>query len=218
MTIKTLITEPLYQYLLQLGTREHHLLSELREYTQDLENFRMQVPIDQAQFMMMLAKLMNAKRYLEIGIFTGYSALAMALSMGNSGTIIALDKNKDYIDIATKFWEHANVSNIIKVILQDALISCEELLQSNYANYFDIAFIDADKGNILKYYEYCLKLVRPNGAILIDNVLFQGKVIENDKSPIVDRICEFNEFIYNDSRVEISMLSIGDGLTLAFKK
>ncbi len=216
--MKTTINENLYQYLLQFGTREHPILSDLRLYTSQLENFRMQIPPDQAQFMMLLAKVMNAKRYLEIGVFTGYSTLAMALSMGDDSSIVALEKNNEYINIAIKFWGMAQVVGKIRLFIQDAMISCEELLQNNYTNYFDIAFIDADKTNILQYYEYCLQLIRPHGIILIDNVLYHGKVLDKDKCGFVEKICEFNEFIYNDCRVEISMIPIGDGLTLAFKK
>ena len=217
MNLKTHVNPHLYNYLVKFGTREHPVLAELREYTKELDNGNMQIPVDQGQFMMRLAQIMNAKRYLEIGVFTGYSALTMALAMREDSIVVALEHNSDYSTIASKFWQRANVEHRIQLLLQDALITCEELLQSNKSNYFDIAFIDADKRNLLKYYEYCLKLIRPHGIILVDNVLFHGKVLDTQKSELVESIHEFNEFIHNDCRVDISMLSIGDGLTLIFK-
>lgn len=216
---KTVITNEVYDYALKLGVREHPVLTELRQKTQSLNNAIMQIPPDQGQLMGILARAINAKKYLEIGVFTGYSSLAMALHMGRDSQIIALDCNEESTNIAKQFWQKADVLDQITLILDDALNSLEKLTQSEHNETFDIAFIDANKSDYLKYYEYCYTLVRKGGLILIDNTLFYGEVAKTKPTKkFVTTIQEFNSYIYNDARVEISLLSIADGLTIAYKK
>ena len=204
--IKTNITKDLYNYAINSSIKEHPVLKKLRMETSKLATSKMQISVDEGQFIGLLAKIINAKKYLEIGVYTGYSSLVMALSMGKTGKIIGLDNNKDFINIAKSFW------------IDDALISLEKLVNDNQENTFDIAFIDANKNDYLEYYEYCYKLVRPGGLILLDNVLMQGLVIDKNPPNFVKAIKDFNQFIYNDKRVEISLLPFADGLTIALKK
>lgn len=218
MSKKTEISEELFQYALDYGMREHPVLTKLRHETAKLTNSIMQIPQEQGQFMALLAKSINAKRYLELGVFTGYSSLVMALAIGKDGTVTALDNNPEYVKVAQQFWDEAGVSKQINLINGNALDTCEELLNSNHANYFDIAFIDANKSDYLAYYEYCYQLVRPGGLILIDNVLFKGQVLDEKPSTSTKAIKQLNEFVLKDQRVEISLLPIADGLTIAYKK
>lgn len=216
--IKTNITKDLYNYAINSSIKEHPVLKKLRMETSKLATSKMQISVDEGQFIGLLAKIINAKKYLEIGVYTGYSSLVMALSMGKTGKIIGLDNNKDFINIAKSFWIEANVDKQIDIMLDDALISLEKLVNDNQENTFDIAFIDANKNDYLEYYEYCYKLVRPGGLILLDNVLMQGLVIDKNPPNFVKAIKDFNQFIYNDKRVEISLLPFADGLTIALKK
>lgn len=216
---KTEITTELYNYAVKLGVHEHPVLTELRHKTEVLENAIMQIPQDQGQFMGVLARAINAKKYLEIGVFTGYSSLAMALQMGPDSQIIALDYDAKYTTIAQEFWQKAGVDGQITLMLDDAINSLDTLVKSEHLNTFDMAFIDANKNDYIKYYEYCYLLVKKGGIILIDNTLFYGEVAKDKPSKnFVKAIQEFNQFIYNDARVEISLLAIADGLTIAYKK
>lgn len=214
-----MITDEVYDYALKLGVHEHPVLAELRHKTQSLDNAIMQIPPDQGQLMGILARAINAKKYLDIGVFTGYSSLAMALHMGCDSQVFALDHSEESTAIAKEFWQKAGVLKQITLILDDALNSLEKLSQSGHKATFDVAFIDANKSDYLKYYEYCYTLVRKGGLILIDNTLFYGEVAKDHPSKkFVTTIQEFNKFIYNDTRVEISLLPIADGLTIAYKK
>ena len=212
------ISPALYEYALAHGVHEHPTLVKLRQYTAKLENSRMQIAIEQGQFMGLLAKITSAKRYLELGVFTGYSSLAMALAMGEDSIVYALDNRQEHLDIALKFWTEAGVANQIKTMLGAALGSLATLVNENKLNYFDMAFIDANKTDYMAYYEYCYQLVKPGGLILIDNVLFHGRVLEEHTADFVQAIKDFNKFIYNDKRVDISLLPLADGLTIAYKK
>ncbi len=216
--IKTNITKDLYNYAINSSIKEHPVLKKLRVETSKLATSKMQISVDEGQFIGLLAKIINAKKYLEIGVYTGYSSLVMALSMGKTGKIIGLDNNKDFINIAKSFWIEANVDKQIDIMLDDAIISLQKLVNDNQENTFDIAFIDANKNDYLEYYDYCYKLVRPGGLILLDNVLMQGLVIDKNPPNFVKAIKEFNQFIYNDNRVEICLLPFADGLTIALKK
>jgi len=218
MANKSFIDEILRSYILQYGIRDLPILKELREETSILHNARMQITADQSQFMSFLAKITKAKKYLEFGVFTGYSSLSMALAMGDDSQTICLEKNSNYIQIAQKYWSKAKVDHRIKVLHDEAINSCEYLLNNNYVNYFDFAFIDSDKNNIIKYYEYCLLLVKSGGLILIDNVLFHGEVARENKSSFAANIHELNKLIQMDDRVEMSLIPIADGLTLVYKK
>lgn len=216
---KTVITDEVYNYAIKLGVHEHLVLAELREHTATMTNAIMQIPQDQGQFMGVLAKAIKATKYLEIGVFTGYSSLAMALHMGKYSQIFVLDVSEDYTNIARQYWKKAGVDNQITLIIDDALISLDILSKSAHRGTFDIAFIDANKSDYIKYYEYCYDLVRTGGIILIDNTLFYGEVASaHPTKNFVKAIQEFNQYIYNDTRVEISLLPIADGLTIAYKK
>ncbi len=214
--LKNSFDPELYQYALNFGLREHPVLTALRAETAKMARSVMQIAPDQGQLMGLLAKLTGAKRYLELGVFTGYSALVMALAMGKDGRVTGLDINSEYLKTAHKFWQDAGVNGQINVIVDEALKTCAKLLAAG--EQFDIAFIDANKTDYMAYYEYCYQLVRHGGLILIDNVLFYGEVLAPKPSNSAVAIKQLNEFIKNDSRVDICLLPIADGLTIAYKK
>lgn len=213
------LTDELYQYLLSVSLRESEIAKALREETDTLEYARMQISADQAQFMALLIKLLNARNVIEVGTFTGYSALSMAQALPESGKLIACDISEEWTAIAKRYWQRANLDNKIDLHLAPALDTLNQLITEKQENHFDFAFIDADKENLKAYYQACFQLVRPGGVIAIDNVLWGGSVIDADnheQSTIAIR--EFNDFINRDERVEISLVPIGDGLTLALKR
>jgi predicted O-methyltransferase YrrM len=218
ISLKTPINDALYQYVINNSVREHNSLINIKNYTAGLGNKNMLTPPDQACFMGLIAQIINAKKYLEIGVFTGYSALNMALSMGADSITFALENNPSYIEIACKFWQEAGYHQQIKPIIGDALSSLRKLCsQEDQLESFDLAFIDANKSNYPEYYEYCYNLVRPNGIIMIDNVLMHGKILEPNPPKYVAAINSLNRQLYNDPRVNISMLTLGDGLTIVHK-
>ena len=208
----------LYDYLLKVSLRENKVQTELRNVTARLERGRMQISPDQGQFMGLLVKMTGAKRILEIGAFTGYSALCMAQSLPEDGKLIACDLSSEWTGIAEKFWCDAGVKHKIELRVGPALETIESLLVNKCAETFDIIFIDADKINQLEYYQQGLRLLRKGGVMLIDNVLWGGSVIDkSDQSSDTNAIRELNNYLYTDDRVDISMLPVGDGLTLALK-
>ena len=198
---------------------EHPALLALRKETAAMPNAQMQIGADQGQFMQLLARLLPAHRYLEIGVFTGYSSLAMALGMPDDGKIVACDVSKEYTDIARRYWRDAGVEKKIDLQLGPALETLERLVANGNTGKFDIAFIDADKTNVDNYYEYVMRLIRPNGLILIDNVLWSGAVVdeENDDEE-TKALRAINAKAANDKRVDATLLSIGDGLLMARKR
>lgn len=213
----TLTTE-LYTYLLSVSLRDNEVQKELRAETNKLEMSMMQISPDQGQFMTMLIRLINAKQIIEVGTFTGYSTLCMALSLPDDGRIIACDISEEWTNIAKPYWEKAGVSKKIELHLAPALDTLNKLIDEGQSGQFDFAFIDADKTNQLDYYELCLQLLRPNGLLAIDNTLWGGSVIDkNNKDESTIAIREFNQFVHRDQRVDISLIPIGDGLTLAQK-
>lgn len=214
---KTLpLDDRLYEYLLSVSLRETLLLKELREETDKLEAAAMQISADQGQFMALLLKILNARRIIEIGTFTGYSALVMALALPDDGEIICCDTSVEWTDIAKRYWADAGVDSKIDLRLAPALETLDGLITEGQQNTFDFAFIDADKVNMPNYYESCLQLIRPGGLIAVDNVLWGGAVIdpENQAADTV-AIREFNDMLKGDDRVDLSLVPIGDGLTLA---
>lgn len=214
---KTLpLDDRLYEYLLSVSLRETLLLKKLREETDKLEAAAMQISADQGQFMALLLKILNARRIIEIGTFTGYSALVMALALPDDGEIICCDTSVEWTNIAKRYWADAGVDSKIDLRLAPALETLDGLITEGQQNTFDFAFIDADKVNMPNYYESCLQLIRPGGLIAVDNVLWGGAVIdpENQAADTV-AIREFNDMLKGDDRVDLSLVPIGDGLTLA---
>ena len=179
----------------------------------------MQISPEQGQFMQLLIKVMNAKNTIEIGVFTGYSSLCVALALPVDGKIIACYISTKYTDIAEKYWEDAKVRNKIDLKIGPAIDSLKKLIDKGMSNTFDFSFIDADKINYDNYYELSLQLLRPGGLIAIDNVLWSGDVVNKRINDIdTESIRSLNKKLHMDSRVDISLIPIGDGLTLALKK
>lgn len=213
------LTPALYEYLQQNSLREPEILQKLREQTHKMSMSQMQISPEQGQFMGMLVQLLGACKTLEIGVFTGYSTLSVALALPKDGKVIGCDINVEWTKIARQFLERAGVMDKVDLILAPALETLDKLIQQGEAGTFDFVFIDADKANYLNYYEKSLQLVRPGGLITIDNVLWSGKVADptiQDKDTVIIR--ELNAKLLKDERVTLSMLPVGDGLTLARKK
>jgi len=213
------LTDQLYDYLLSVSVREAEILAQLRAETAHLERSGMQMSPDTGQFLSLLVKLMGAKRTLEIGVFTGYSSLVVALALPKDGRLVACDVSDEWTAMARRYWQKAGVDHKIDLRLAPATQTLQTLLEQKQQNSFDFAFIDADKTNYDTYYEQCLQLVRPGGLIGIDNVLWHGAVIDasqNDDS--TQAIRALNEKLHADSRVDLSLVPIGDGVTLARKR
>ena len=212
------IEESIYNYLLENSLREPPVLKKLREETQKMPLGSMQISPDQGQLMAMLVQLIVPKKIVEVGTFTGYSSLVMALALPKNGKIIACDISEKYTSKAQGFWKEAGVADKIELRLGHASESLDKMLNEGLSETFDMAFIDADKENYKIYYEKCLELLRKGGLILIDNVLWYGRPADPDASDDdTVAIREFNKYVYKDRRVDISLLSVGDGLTLARK-
>jgi len=194
-------------------------LRKLREETASHPRAQMQIAPEQGQFMALLVQLLGARRTLEVGVFTGYSSLAVALALPADGTIVACDVNEEFTAVARRYWKEAGVDNMIDLRLKPALETLRELLAERRQGTFDMAFIDADKSNYEGYYESAMELVRPGGLILIDNVLWSGRVADpaNDDAD-TKALRALNKKLLTDSRVSLSMLPVADGLTLALKR
>jgi len=220
MTKKTLgLDNQLYDYLLSASLRESEILQQLREETARLPNAVMQIAPEQGQFMALLVQLLGATKTLEVGVFTGYSSLCVALALPPNGKIVACDVSEEYTTVARRYWEAAGVTDKIDLRLAPALETLDELLASEQAETFDFAFIDADKRNYEGYYERSLQLIRPGGLIAIDNVLWSGRVADpqvHDNS--TQALRALNEKLHHDERVTLSLVPIADGLTLARKR
>jgi predicted O-methyltransferase YrrM len=209
---------PLQAYVSSVGMREDADLAALREETANHPWAIMQISPEQGQLMALLVRLLGARKTLEVGVFTGYSAMVVAKALGPKGKVIALDVSEEFTAIARRHWAKAGVADRIDLRLRPAADSLKALVAAGESNTFDFAFIDADKGNYDTYYEYALKLVRRGGLIGIDNVLWSGNVIDSsDQTVDTVAIRAINRKIHDDSRVEASMVPIGDGLTLALK-
>lgn len=220
MSPRTLdLNDRLYDYLLARSLREAPILQELRTVTGRHPAARMQISPDQGQFMALLVQLLGAERAIEVGTFTGYSTLCVALAMPDSGRIVACDVNAEDTAIAQDFWQRAGVAHKIDLQIAPALETLDRLLAEGQADRFDFAFIDADKQNYPNYFERCLQLVRPGGLIAIDNVLWYGRVADPDNQEAnTEAIRDFNARIHRDTRVDLSLVPIGDGLTLARRR
>ncbi len=219
---RTEIDDRLYDYILANSLREPEVLRRLREETAGLPGAGMQISPEQGQFMALLVELIGARRTLEIGTFTGYSALVVALALPPGGRVVACDVNEDTTAVARRYWAEAGVADKIELHLAPALETLDRLLApgpaGGQAGCFDFAFIDADKANYDAYYERALALLRPGGLVAIDNVLWDGKVVEDaPDDPDTRAIQGLNAKLKDDSRVTLSLLPLGDGLTLARK-
>lgn len=209
------LTPELYSYMLDKSLREHPALTGLRKATSSMELANMQVAPEQAQFMQFLLRLIRAKNVLELGTFTGYSALAMALALPEDGRLITCDVSEEWTSKAHPFWKEAKQDHKITLRLGPGVETMYALINDGWTQKFDFIFIDADKTNYLTYYELALKLVSPKGLIAIDNVLWDGNVInEQDTTAQTRDIRKLNDLIKQDNRVSVSMLPIADGLFL----
>ncbi|MBW4518229.1 MAG: class I SAM-dependent methyltransferase [Scytolyngbya sp. HA4215-MV1] len=219
MPLKTAgLDRPFYEYLLSVSLRELPILSQLRQETGLHPRARMQIAPEQGQFMALLVQLIGAKKTLEVGVFTGYSALVIALALPPDGKVVACEVNEDYATIARRYWQQAGVADKIELHLAPALETLDRLLSMGQANTFDFAFIDADKSCYDLYYERALQLVRPGGLIAIDNVLWSGRVADPGVQDNRTRqMRSLNQKLHQDIRISLSMLAIADGLTLVIK-
>jgi len=214
-----LYPENVHNYLLNVSLREPPILKRLRDETATHPMGGMQISPEQGQFMALLIQLMGARNTLEVGVFTGYSSLAVALALPAGGRIVACDVSEEYTDVARRYWHEAGVDHLIDLQLRPALETLNQMLASGARGRFDFAFIDADKQNYEGYYECALELIRPGGIIMVDNVIWSGRVADpNDNDPSTVAIRAFNKKLHSDSRVALSMLPLGDGVTLALKR
>ena len=218
MSNRTLaLDESLSNYLRRVGVREPSILRELREETAPIAGAGMQIAPEQGQFMALLVELIQAERCLEIGTFTGYSSLAVALALPPHGRIVCCDVSHEWTSMARRYWRTAGVDDKMDLRLAPALETLEELIAAG--DRFDFAFIDADKENYEAYYEACLTLLRPGGLLAIDNVLWNGAVADPAQTDVdTEAIRATNERVHADDRVSLSLIPIGDGLTLARKR
>lgn len=213
------VTDDLIAYIRKVGLHEDADLAALREETADHPHAMMQIAPEQGAFMALLVRMLGARKTLEVGVFTGYSSMVVAKAMGPQGKVLALDVSEEYTAVARRHWKKAGVADRIELRLRPAADSLKELVASGAADSFDFAFIDADKTSYDSYYEYALQLVRRGGLIAIDNVLWNGQVIDAaDKSVETLAIRALNKKVHADARVEAVLVPIGDGLTLALKR
>jgi caffeoyl-CoA O-methyltransferase len=220
MSERSLGLDPrLYRYLVEHSVREHPVQRELREATAGMKHAGMQISPEQGQFMALLVKLMGARRTIEIGVFTGYSALSVALALPADGKVVACDVSEEWTSVGRKFWQKAGVAERIDLRLAPALQTLDALLTAGGAGQYDFAFIDADKTGYAAYYERCMQLVRDGGLIAVDNTLWSGAVADAAQQDEDTRALRaFNDRLLGDERIDLSLLPIGDGLTLARKR
>jgi caffeoyl-CoA O-methyltransferase len=212
------LDDTLIDYLYAHSLREHPAQRALREATSGHRYAGMQISPDQGQFMAMLVRLIGARRTIEIGVFTGYSALSVALALPADGSVLACDISDEYTRVGRPHWEAAGVADKIDLRLAPALETLDAQLQQGQGGQFDFAFIDADKTSYDAYYERCIRLVRTGGLIMIDNVLWNGAVARPASSADTVALQQLNDKLLIDERIDLSMLAIGDGVTLARKR
>ena len=212
------LDDAVYQYLLRQSLREHPAQAALREATRTHERASMQISPEQGQFMALLVRLIGARRTIEIGVFTGYSALSVALALPDEGTLLACDISDEYTRVGAPYWQAAGVAHKIDLHLAPALTTLNARLAAGEQGQYDFAFIDADKSGYDAYYERCLLLLRSGGLIAIDNTLWSGKVARPADDADTAALQALNIKLHEDERVDMSLLPIGDGLTLVRKR
>ena len=212
------LDDRLHEYVQAHSAPEHPVLAELREATAGMKHAGMQISAHQGQFMALLARLAKARHAIEVGVFTGYSSLAVALALPEDGRLVACDINEEWTSMARRFWEKAGMARKIQLRIAPAEQTLDELIRNGEAGSYDFAFIDADKSRYMAYYERCLTLVRAGGLIVVDNTLWSGAVADPSKKDAdTEAIRAFNDAVRGDRRVAMSLLPIGDGVTLALK-
>ena len=215
---RTTLDDALYNYVVAHGVREHPAQAGLREATRSLPHAGMQIGPDQGQFLGFLARLLGVRRAIEVGVFTGYSALSVALALPDDGYLLACDVSDAYTRVGRPFWEQAGIAHKIDLRLAPAIETLDASLAAGDAGRFDFAFIDADKSNYDAYYERCLALLRPGGLIAIDNVLWGGAVARPASDADTIALQALNAKLHADVRIDVAMVPIGDGVTLARKR
>jgi predicted O-methyltransferase YrrM len=211
--------EEISDYLLSVSLREPPILRRLREETASHSHARFQVSPEQGQFMALVIQLMGARRTIEVGVFTGYSSLAVALALPVDGSIVACDISEEFTSIARRYWKEVGVDHMIDLRLKPAMETLTELIAQGQGGRFDFVFIDADKSSYEGYYECALELLRPGGLIMVDNVLWSGRVLDQaDQTADTVAVRAFNKKLHGDTRVSLSMIPLGDGVTLALKR
>ena len=220
MTSRTLtLTDDIYRYLLAHSSREAAVLARLRAATAGLPGAGMQIGADQGQLMQLLVRLTGARRCLDIGTYTGYSSLAVALALPRDGRVITCDVSEEWTQVARQFWREARVDTMIELHLRPAIETLDALLASGAADSFDFAFIDADKPGYIAYYERSLALVRAGALIAVDNTLWSGKLGDSRVDDAdTNAIRSFNDHVHHDERVDLALLTVGDGMTLLRKR
>lgn len=213
------IDDRLYDYLVSVSLREADVLARLRAVTEAMPENYLQISPEQGQFMAMLLRLIGARQVVEVGTFTGYSALAMAMALPEDGRLVACDINAEWTAIGQRYWTEAGVADRVDLRLAPALETLDALIAGGEGGSFDFAFIDADKPNTMAYFERTLTLLRPGGVIAVDNVLWDGRVADPASTDAdTQAIRTFNAELHGDERIDLSLVPIGDGLTLAVKR
>ena len=212
------LNDTVYQYLLDHSVREHPAQTALREATRSHPHAVMQISPEQGQFMALLIKLLDARRAIEVGVFTGYSALTVALALPEDGRLLACDISDEFTRVGKPFWQQAHVAHKIDLQLAPALVTLDARLTAGEVGQYDFAFIDADKSSYDAYYERCLSLLRTGGLIAIDNTLWSGKVAGVAEDADTAALQALNIKLHGDDRIDLSMLPVSDGLTLARKR
>ena len=212
------LDDTLYQYLLDHSLREHPEQTALRKATAEHPRSNMQISPEQGQFMQLLVKLIGARHTIEIGTFTGYSALTVALALPRDGSILACDISDEYTSIGKPYWQRAGVADKIELVIAPAIETLEARVAAGETSRYDFAFIDADKAGYDGYYEHCLQLVRAGGLIAFDNTLWGGDVARPAEDDDTRALQALNDKLHDDERIDVALLPIGDGLTLARKR